>query len=43
MEQARRRPQKFDDELLSRVMIVIREYRRVTLRGVFDPWKREIF
>lgn len=43
MEQARRKPQKFDDELLSRVMVVIREYRRVTVRGVFDPWKRELF
>ena len=43
MEEARGRPQKFDDELLSRVMDVIREYRRVTVRGVLDPWEREIF
>ena len=43
MEDARGRPQKFDDELLSRVMVVIHEYRRVTVRGLFDPSKREIF
>lgn len=43
MEEARGRPQKFNDELKSWVMDVIREYRRLTVRGVFDPWEREIF
>ena len=43
MEQAQGRPQKFNDEVLNRVMDVIREYRRLTVRGVFDFWEREIF
>ena len=43
MEEARGRPQKFNDELKSRVIDVIREYHRLTMRGVFDSWEKETF